>query len=119
MAYKKITINGNTGSVDEKNFTSEENTARQNEETTYANNSANRKLLKIKMWRNEALQETDWYSNSDVTMPDNIKTWRQSLRDIPTTYTTEEKYDELLLVERDRSKENYGIKKHSIWTKPS
>ena len=29
------------------------------------------------------LNETDWMANSDVTMPDYIKTWRQSLRDIP------------------------------------
>jgi len=48
----------------------------------------------------------------DYTMPDYIKTWRQSLRDIPTNYTTESKYDELL------EKEN-GVLKHSIWTQPT
>ena len=55
-----------------------------------------KKLTKIRYIRNTKLQETDYLSNSDVTMPDNIKTWRQSLRDIPQDYTTETKYDELL-----------------------
>ena len=34
--------------------------------------------------RNNLLYETDYYGNSDVTMPDNVKTYRQALRDIPT-----------------------------------
>ena len=74
--------------------------------------SSNRKLAEIKRIRLEKLQETDYLANSDVTMPDNIKTWRQSLRDIPQDNTTEAKYDELL------EKEN-GELKHSIWKKPS
>ena len=32
--------------------------------------------------RNSKLAETDFYGLSDVTMPDNIKTYRQALRDI-------------------------------------
>ena len=63
--------------------------------------------------RLERLIETDYLANSDVTMPDNIKTWRQSLRDIPQDYTTEAKYDELL------EKKDDGSLKHSVWTKPS
>lgn len=34
--------------------------------------------------RNNLLYETDYYGNSDVTMPDNVKTYRQALRDLPT-----------------------------------
>tara|TARA_R100000482_G_C5113853_1_gene141995 strand:+ start:841 stop:1338 length:498 start_codon:yes stop_codon:yes gene_type:complete len=34
--------------------------------------------------RNSKLAETDFYALSDVTMPDNIKTYRQALRDLPT-----------------------------------
>ena len=34
--------------------------------------------------RNSKLAETDFYALSDVTMPDNIKTYRQTLRDLPT-----------------------------------
>jgi hypothetical protein len=34
--------------------------------------------------RNNLLAATDWMANSDVTMADNWKTYRQSLRDLPT-----------------------------------
>ncbi len=34
--------------------------------------------------RNSKLAETDFYALSDVTMPDNVKTYRQALRDLPT-----------------------------------
>ena len=71
-----------------------------------------KKLTKIRYIRNTKLQETDYLSNSDVTMPDNIKTWRQSLRDIPQDYTTETKYDELL------ARNEQGKLTNSIWTKP-
>ena len=74
--------------------------------------SANRKLAQIKQLRLERLKETDWYSNSDVTMPDNIKTWRQSLRDIPANHTDENAYN--LLLARDSD----GNLTHSIWSKP-
>ena len=34
--------------------------------------------------RNTLLAETDWTAMSDVTMADNMKTYRQALRDLPT-----------------------------------
>ena len=34
--------------------------------------------------RNDKLVETDWTALSDVTMADNMKTYRQALRDLPT-----------------------------------
>ena len=34
--------------------------------------------------RDSKLEETDWYGMSDVTMSDDIKNYRQSLRDLPT-----------------------------------
>ena len=34
--------------------------------------------------RNKFLLETDWSAGSDVTMADDMKTYRQALRDIPT-----------------------------------
>ena len=42
--------------------------------------------------RNRRLQETDWMANSDVTMKDSWKTYRQTLRDLPST--AEPKLDE-------------------------
>jgi len=70
------------------------------------------KLKDIRDIRNRKLIETDYLANSDVTMPDNIKTWRQSLRDIPSNHTDEDAYD--LLLARDSD----GKLTHSIWSKP-
>ena len=78
----------------------------------YESESATRKLAQIKSLRLERLIETDYLANSDVTMPDNIKTWRQSLRDIPANHTDENAYD-LLLARNDA-----GELTHSIWSKP-
>ena len=36
--------------------------------------------------RNQLLYETDWMANSDVTMSDEMKAYRQALRDITKTY---------------------------------
>ena len=36
-------------------------------------------LNEIKLLRLQRLQETDYMANSDYTMPENIKTWRQYL----------------------------------------
>ena len=75
--------------------------------------SADRKLSKIRLYRNRKLIETDYFANSDVTMSDAMKTWRQTLRDLPQNNTTEAKYDELL------AKDSDGNLTNSVWTKPS
>ena len=93
-------------------FTAEEETARDAEEKAYADKSAERKLNTIKMIRLTKLQETDFYALKDVTMSDEMKTWRQSLRDIPANHTDEAAYD--LLLARDDS----GNLTHSVWSKP-
>ena len=74
--------------------------------------SAERKLTEIKEIRLNKLKETDYMANSDYTMLDNIKTWRQSLRNIPQDNTTEAKYDELL------ARDEQNNLTHSIWEKP-
>ena len=94
-------------------FTAEEETRRDAEEKAYADKSAERKLNLIKQIRLQKLQETDYLANSDVTMPDYIKTWRQTLRDLPQNNTTESQYDTLL--ERNTD----GSFKNSIWTQPT
>ena len=94
-------------------FTPEEEALKDEEEKAWADKSAERKLNYIKEIRLQKLKETDYMANSDYTMPSNIKTWRQSLRDIPSNYDSS-KYDELL--ERD---DTDGSLKHSVWTKPS
>lgn len=70
------------------------------------------KLNYIKELRLQRLIETDYLALSDNTMPDSIKTWRQSLRDLPQNNTTEEQYDALLARDDD------GNLTNSIWSKP-
>jgi hypothetical protein len=85
-------------------------------QTAYENDAPNRKLNMIKRMRQERLEATDWMANSDYTMPSYIKTWRQSLRDIPVNFTSESDYDLLLELE------GVGIDrtlKHTIWKQPT
>ena len=93
-------------------FTNAEIVERQAEEKIWNDASAIRKLAEIKQIRLQKLIETDYLANSDVTMPDNVKTWRQSLRDIPTNHTDEAAYDALLARDSD------GNLTHSVWSKP-
>ena len=94
-----------------RNATAEEE-ASINAERASAPSLKDKKLIRIKKIRLQKLIETDYLANSDVTMPDNIATWRQSLRDIPQDFSTEEQYD--LLLARDEQ----GNLTHSIWSKP-
>ena len=91
-------------------FTDEEKAQREKENAI--DNSNATKLFKIKQIRNQKLQETDFYALQDVTMSNEMKTWRQSLRDIPANHTDEAAYD--LLLARDEN----GNLTHSIWSKP-
>ena len=93
-------------------FTAEEEAQWDARETEWNNNAVNRKLDSVKEIRLRKLKDTDWMGNNDYTMPENIKTWRQSLRDIPQTYATEEEYDLLL------AQDEQGNLTHAIWSKP-
>ena len=84
-----------------------------NMQLDWQNKSTERKLAQIKEIRLEKLIETDYLANSDVTMPDYIKTWRQTLRDLPANHTDEDAYD--LLLARDSD----GKLTHSVWTQPT
>ena len=79
----------------------------------YEAKSGERKLETIRELRQDRLIATDYMSNSDVTMPDYIKTWRQSLRDLPQDNTTDSQYDTLL------EKNSDGSLKHAIWKQPT
>ena len=64
-------------------FTTAEETARDNEEAAWANAAPARALADLRDKRNRLLAETDFYGNSDVTMSDGMTTYRQALRDLP------------------------------------
>ena len=66
-------------------FTAEEETARDAEETAWSNKAVERKLDRVKEERDSRLKATDWMANSDVTMSSAWKTYRQALRDLPAS----------------------------------
>ena len=72
-------------------FTAEEETAADNAETTWNNAAPARALARLRERRNILLAETDFYGNSDVTMSDDMTTYRQALRDLPAGKDTVDK----------------------------
>jgi len=50
-------------------------------------------MMRLRSERNSLLAKTDWYANSDVTMSDAMKTYRQKLRDITEGLTTAEEVE--------------------------
>ena len=94
-----------------REMTSEEQTEYDNRIADWNSKSAERKLAEIKLIRLQKLKDTDYMANSDYTMPNDVKTWRQTMRDIPANYTTESQYD--LILARDSN----GNLTHSVWSK--
>ena len=70
-----------------------------------------RQLKQIKQERLQRLIETDYLAMSDNTMSDEMKTYRQSMRDLPQNYS-EADYDDLL------AKDEQDNLTHSVWSKP-
>ena len=79
-------INGNR-----VQFTAEEETARDNEETAWANAAPARALATLRSRSNRLLAATDFYALSDVTLSDDMTTYRQALRDLPAGKDTVDK----------------------------
>ena len=72
-------------------FTAAEETARDNEEAAWANAAPARALADLRAKRNRLLAETDYLALSDVTLSDDMKTYRQNLRDFPDGKDTVDK----------------------------
>ena len=75
-------INGNN-----VQFTAAEETARDNEETAWANAAPARALATLRNTRNRLLQSSDWEIMQELekgnAISDDMKTYRQALRDLP------------------------------------
>jgi len=69
-------------------FTEAEETARDTEEQAWTDGAFNREIAKLREKRNIFLAETDFYALSDVTMSDDMTTYRQALRDLPAGLST-------------------------------
>ncbi len=71
-------------------MTEEENNAFENYR---ASKYFNVRIENLRQERNFLLRETDWMANSDLTISDDWKTYRQSLRDITNGLDTVEKVE--------------------------
>jgi hypothetical protein len=75
-------INGNN-----VQFTAEEETARDNEETAFANAAPTRALENLRFKRDSLLKASDWEIMQELekgnAISDEMKTYRQALRDLP------------------------------------
>ena len=78
------TIAGRTGSV-QVQFTAEEEAAKDAEEAEWNNSEPARKWSAIRAERDQLLAASDWMANSDVTMSEAWASYRQSLRDLPSS----------------------------------
>ena len=62
-------------------------------EQAFKDGALDRELEALRFKRNRLLAQTDWMANSDVTMSDEWKTYRQALRDLTNGLDTVEKIE--------------------------
>jgi len=103
----QININGIN-----RDMTAEEQAEYNQVQTDFNATKEENKLKEIRALRLQKLKETDYYALQDVTMSNEMKAWRQSLRDLPANHTDEAAYDALLARDSD------GNLTHSVWSKP-
>ena len=111
---KKTIFNGLTGETTRVDLTTAEQLEHDNAIKDFESKSSERKLTEIRNIRDKKLNDSDWQvtmaKEKGTNLTTSFKNWRQGLRDIPTTYTTESEYDELLATDDD---ENLT---HSVWS---
>tara|TARA_B100000424_G_scaffold167996_1_gene129244 strand:- start:26 stop:316 length:291 start_codon:yes stop_codon:yes gene_type:complete len=66
-------------------FTNAEEAARDAEEKAWTDGAAERAWAALRIERDNKIAKSDWRANSDVEMSDAWKTYRQALRDLPST----------------------------------
>ena len=72
-------------------LTAEEEAQRDQEEADWEAGAFDRAIADLRQRRNALLSATDFYALSDVEMSDDMKTYRQQLRDITNGVNTEAK----------------------------
>ena len=107
----KIVADFTKGTSERIELTAEEIAAFKKKDEDREAKKPQRQLAQIRELRNKLLAETDYLATADNTMSDEMKTYRQNLRNVPQDYDAS-KYDELL-------EKNPGVGwKHSVWKKP-
>ena len=74
-------------------LTAEEEAQRDQEEAEWEAGKFDRAIASLRQDRNNKLAETDFYALSDVTMSDEMKQYRQDLRDITEGLSTKEEVE--------------------------
>jgi|TARA_X000001388_G_C2177589_1_gene102274 hypothetical protein len=69
-------------------MTAAEIAAKQADETAWNNSAFDRAMEDLRAKRNNLLKDTDHHALSDQTLSDDMRTYRQSLRDITNGLTT-------------------------------
>ena len=69
-------------------FTAEEEAQRDQEEADWEAGAFDRAMANLRGKRNSKLAETDFYALSDVTMSEDMNTYRQNLRDLTNGLST-------------------------------
>jgi len=72
------------------NLTSEEVAQRNAEIQAWSEGAFDRDISNLRQQRNRLLAATDFYALQDVTMSEDMETYRQELRDLPSGLTTVE-----------------------------
>jgi hypothetical protein len=65
-------------------------------EQAWIDGALDRALNGLRDKRNKLLAETDWTANSDVTMSEAMRTYRQELRDLTNGLTTVEEVNDVV-----------------------
>ena len=81
--FRKVTGADTNGSAIETDDTSKWGVTWKQVSDKMAEINAAAPMKELRLQRDAKLAETDWTANSDVTMADNMKTYRQALRDLP------------------------------------
>ena len=87
---KKVTVIG-LGKPVVEDMTAEELALKQAEEKAWNDGALDRALAELRKKRNRLLAETDYLALSDNTLSDDMKKYRQDLRDLPAGKDTVEK----------------------------
>ena len=83
--FRKVTGADENGSAIESADTSKWGVTWKQVSDKMATIDAAAPMVELRKQRDEKLAETDWTALSDVTLSDNMKTYRQALRDLPAS----------------------------------
>ena len=90
MAYTHKMVNGEKVAL-----TDAEIKELEDRDTEWAKGAYDRAIANLRIERTNKLSESDWMANSDVSMSDSWKTYRQSLRDLTNGLDTEDKVNKV------------------------